>query len=273
MLADDNVFPKIIGAEQGSDPATPSAGQRKLYAKSDGWYDIDDAGAVTGPLGAGSGGGSSYPPGSADAHPSSPNDKDDEFDGTSSVVWTSTPTAPTLWDINSSRSSHAALRSNGNGNNVVGKYQAVPGAYPYTITAKVAGHTSHGASNRVGIFLGPTTPTGASPNLLLTTEVAATAHYWQRVLQSSFTGSFTSASVGLQLPVNSGSWRDFGPTYLRLIVASATSVSSALSRDGWNWVTFESALNPGFTPGVMGVFVGETGTADLTAHFDFFRVS
>jgi hypothetical protein len=53
--ASDNVFPKLIGAVQGSNPTTPAAGQRKLYAKADGWYDIDAAGTVTGPLGAGGG--------------------------------------------------------------------------------------------------------------------------------------------------------------------------------------------------------------------------
>lgn len=53
--ASDNRFPKIIGVEQGADPATPAAGTRKLYAKADGWYDEDDTGAVTGPLGAGAG--------------------------------------------------------------------------------------------------------------------------------------------------------------------------------------------------------------------------
>jgi hypothetical protein len=57
-IGSDNVFPKIIGAEQGSDPATPAAGQRKLYAKAGGWYDIDDTGAVVGPFGTGSGGAS-----------------------------------------------------------------------------------------------------------------------------------------------------------------------------------------------------------------------
>lgn len=48
--ASDNRFPKIIGVEQGSNPSTPSAGDRKLFAKSDGWYEIDDAGVVTGPF-------------------------------------------------------------------------------------------------------------------------------------------------------------------------------------------------------------------------------
>jgi hypothetical protein len=275
VKAEDNAFPYITGEEQGSDPAPPAAGKRLIYPKAGGWYDIDDTGAVVGPFGTGGGGGggSAYPPGSPDAPPTSPNAKDDEFDGTSSVTWTSTPTAPTSWVINTTRASHAVLRSNGNGNNVVGKYQTVPGSYPYTITVKVTGHNSHGASNRVGIFLGPASPTGASANILLATEVAATSHYWQRVLQSSFTGSFTSSAIGLQIPVTSGGFRDFGAFYFRFKVNSATSVDSSLSRDGWNFVTFESAFNPGFTPGVMGVFTGETGTADLTAHFDFFRVT
>jgi hypothetical protein len=211
--------------------------------------------------------------GSADVPPASPNAKDDEFDGTSSVTWTSTPTAPTSFDINTTRPSHAVMRSSGNGNNIVGKYQAVPGAYPYTITAKLAGQNARGASNRAGIFIAPASPTGASAVMMATTEVGATDAYWQRVLNSAFTGTFSSSNVGFRLPVTSGSWRDFGPIYFRIKVNSATSVDTSLSRDGWNFVTFESAFNPGFTPGVMGIFVAEVGTADLTAHFDFFRVT
>src|SRR5687768_16234214 len=38
--------------EQGSDPATPASTDWRLYFKSGGMYHIDDAGAVTGPLGA-----------------------------------------------------------------------------------------------------------------------------------------------------------------------------------------------------------------------------
>lgn len=36
--------------EQGSDPSTPSSGTRGIYPKADGWYDIDDAGTVSGPF-------------------------------------------------------------------------------------------------------------------------------------------------------------------------------------------------------------------------------
>lgn len=56
--ASDNPFPSILGVEQGSNPSTPAAGRRRLFPKADGWYDIDDAGAVTGPLGTGGVGGS-----------------------------------------------------------------------------------------------------------------------------------------------------------------------------------------------------------------------
>jgi len=47
----ENEFPKVIAVEQGSTPATPAAGRRKIYPKADGWYDLDDAGVETGPLG------------------------------------------------------------------------------------------------------------------------------------------------------------------------------------------------------------------------------
>lgn len=45
--ASDNVFPKVIMSE-GASPATPSSGQVKVYAKSDGLvYSKDDAGVET----------------------------------------------------------------------------------------------------------------------------------------------------------------------------------------------------------------------------------
>ena len=57
--ASDNVFPKLILSE-GAAPATPSANQVKLYAKSDGLlYSKDDAGTETLVSGGAGGGGSS----------------------------------------------------------------------------------------------------------------------------------------------------------------------------------------------------------------------
>lgn len=50
MKAENNPFPSVLFDEQGSDPATPDTGSWRVYAKSDGLYIIDDAGAVTGPF-------------------------------------------------------------------------------------------------------------------------------------------------------------------------------------------------------------------------------
>lgn len=47
----------ILVTELASDPSTPATGKWKVYAKAGGLYYVDDAGAVTGPLGSGGGGG------------------------------------------------------------------------------------------------------------------------------------------------------------------------------------------------------------------------
>ena len=51
----DNEFPKVLLDEQAGDPAAPSTGLWRVYAKADGLYVIDDVGAVLGPLGQGDG--------------------------------------------------------------------------------------------------------------------------------------------------------------------------------------------------------------------------
>lgn len=52
VLADD----KTINMDEQATPANPAGGRRKIYPKADGWYDLDSAGAETGPFGAGGGG-------------------------------------------------------------------------------------------------------------------------------------------------------------------------------------------------------------------------
>jgi hypothetical protein len=54
--ASNNEFPSVLFEEQAGDPTTPASGFWRAYFKSDGIYVIDDAGAVTGPFGAGGGG-------------------------------------------------------------------------------------------------------------------------------------------------------------------------------------------------------------------------
>jgi hypothetical protein len=59
-----------------------------------------------------------------------------------------------------------------------------------------------------------------------------------------------------------------------MVVTSATNVSCYGSADGRAWFAIETGLNPGFTPGVMGVCANEEGTAGpVEAYFDFFRVT
>lgn len=54
--ASDNPFPSLLLVEQGSAPATPAAGQARLYRGADGLlYVVDDAGTVTA-VGGGGGG-------------------------------------------------------------------------------------------------------------------------------------------------------------------------------------------------------------------------
>jgi hypothetical protein len=42
----NNLQKSIEGAEQGATPITPIAGRRKLYARNDGWYQVNSAGSA-----------------------------------------------------------------------------------------------------------------------------------------------------------------------------------------------------------------------------------
>lgn len=52
-----NKFDNLTATERGSAPTTPATSDWKLYFKSDGLYVVDDAGTETGPLGTGTGSG------------------------------------------------------------------------------------------------------------------------------------------------------------------------------------------------------------------------
>lgn len=209
--------------------------------------------------------GASYQPGSADAKPVSPNVKDDEFDGTSSATWSSTPTAPNAWDINTSRADHAYLKSTG-GAVYTGKTQAVPAAYPYTITTKCSS-TGRTNNHRVGgIILGPSSPSGSSAIWYVGGVYATGIRYYERIL-GTFAGGYTSDS-GAKVQNH---WDAF---YIKVTVNSATSISSWISTDGFAWIPMETAVNPGFTPAVMGVASNDdTGGGGVEAFFDFFRIT
>jgi hypothetical protein len=212
-----------------------------------------------------SGGGSAYPLGSADQPPTSPNAKDDEFDGTSSVTWSNTPTPPTSWDINTTRPGHAYLKPPA-GTTYSGKVQAVPGAYPFTITAKFIS-TGRAANNRRGgIILAPAVPTGTS-------NIWYVGGNYSSGLGGAITGRLKATYAGTYIsdpgvfPFD-GWW---GPYYVKVKVNSATSIDSWISLDGYAWVPVEAGANPGFTPDTMGIAATSDGaTPELFC--DFFRI-
>lgn len=216
----------------------------------------------------------------ADFPPSSANAKDDEFDGTTSVTWTATPTAPTTWNV---AGGHAYIRSNGNGTPfpLVGRYQSIPGAYPFTIETKVSSANLHTTSAFVGLLISTASPTASSASMTLSTGVAASAGatgvFTQRIKWTAFTGSsFSSAATENAYSPTVGSTKlqpPAVPRYLRMIGTSASSWACYTSMDGSNWRTLETGVNPGFTPGVMGIIVCENGQTDLEATFEYFRVS
>lgn len=206
----------------------------------------------------------------ADYLPASPSAYDDEFDGSSGVSWTTTPTAPNAYDVNSTAPGCAYVRASGSSAAMVGKYQAIPGSYPFTITARVSSTARANYHRGGGIFIAPATPTGSS-NLLYLGHLFHTTYGTRNVQRTiqSFAGSAVS-NTGQTLLANN-CW---GPLYLRLVANSATSVTSQASLDGKAWFTVESAANPGFTPGVMGFSCNEEGSAvGVEAFFDFFRVT
>lgn len=201
-----------------------------------------------------------------DIPPASANAKDDEFDGSSSASWTNTPTAPTDWLI---ANNALNIRSNGNGTAFVGKYQSVP-SMPFTVECKmrIANMRSTGSSV-AGLILLPASPTGSSACCTLHVVAPVTTSTTQRNKWSAVNGgAFVSAATEAAL-TNTPAF----PRYLRWIVTSATSLASYVSMDGVRWRTTETGFNPSFTPGVVGLFVSENGTADFDASFEYFRVS
>lgn len=200
-------------------------------------------------------------------NPRTPGSKDDEFDGLSSVSWSNGPTAPTTWDINTTAKGFGYLRANGSGTNFVSVIQAVPGSYPFTITAKVNSTRRGNTHLGLGLVMGPASPTTSS-KILYFGPTWQSSHISQRLIYNTWAAtSFVGAATANVLD------RWGGPAYLRFVVTSATNLAVYASMDGVLWTVVETGLNPGFTPGVMGLGLCENGTADLEGVAEFFRVT
>lgn len=197
--------------------------------------------------------------------PASPNAKDDEFDGSSSVTWTDTPTAPATKLINDADAPGCAiLVSTASTPAIQGIHQPVPGSYPYTMTTRVADHNGFQDYALSGLFIAPASPTGSSAVMLWcwNHNSATRIDRWTGTLA----GSFSSESMRQT--------RRDAPMFFRMVVNSATSVDLLYSSNGRVWGTHVAAHNPGFTPGVMGIATSSGSNAITNpAMFDFFRVT
>jgi hypothetical protein len=196
--------------------------------------------------------------------PGSPNAKDDEFDGTSSVTWTDTPTPATAVSLNGTAPGGLYIATASLGSAVVGRLQAVPGAYPYTITTRVSWSIVRQDFQATGLVLAPSSPTGTSSCYRLGPKFNGVARLV--ATKSTLAGTFASETtfnlglVGV-------------PLWVRMTVTSASSVTSKVSKDGVVWKTMYTE-DPGITPAWMGLYVAdESANNGNESVFDFFRVT
>lgn len=272
--ASDNVFPKVIVSE-GSAPAAAASGQQKLFIDSADHKlkRINSGGTVTTVEGGSGSGTYVYPPGSFDKPPASPNAKDDEYDGTSTVTWTATPTAANAKDRNSTRADHLYIKAaSGNASHLVGEYQAIPGSFPFTVTSKVVSTTGRQAFHRAGgLYFAPASPTTSSAVVYFGSVYNSSAPAGMEIVRITYTNDSTFGSQSTFVGQRAGlPMREY---YLKAVFTSATAASLYYSSDGYAWILAE-AYTFGFTVANMGVAQAEeTANTGVEAFYGFFRVS
>lgn len=166
---------------------------------------------------------------------------DDEFDASLSG-WTTLGT-PTTLDADTTVPGHLYIQPVvATGDNAQGVYKTPPAA-PFTVTAKLSDALFLSNFNRAGLFIGPATPgamrsvlAGYSGGDLLVGKGEAASP--TGALTFSLTEPFT---LGL-------------PLYLRITVNSATDVDYLFSYGGKVWHELQTADDPGFTIGSVGLW-------------------
>lgn len=124
---------------------------------------------------------------------------------------------------------------------------------PFTVTAKIASMAVYPSttnnSQQFGICISDSSPD--------TTNVA----YMQWTTNGDGTSNCSMQGVvgGTTTMTGTPGYGIARPVYLKIVVASATSVTMSFSFDGLLYTTVRSNQNPGWTPATFG-FVGFTGT-------------
>lgn len=271
-----------VDIPEAAAPGTPSSGNVRLYAKTDGnLYQKDDAGTETGLAGGGGGAPTSakYVTTATDgtlsaevvipgfgSHPDIrvAGTNDDEFDTTDTTDpmtgWTTLGT-PTTHDMNSTALSHYYVKQNATASTSwVGIYKANP-SIPFTVTAKLASSFARANYSSAGLFVGQATP----GNMLVllrghntTPGIIADELFTNPTTFSTQYTSFTGYALG--------------PVWLRIVVTASTNIACYYSLDGLLFTTLETGRNPGFTVGSVGLACKtENATYAQEAMFDWIR--
>jgi len=199
--------------------------------------------------------------GSADAVPASPSAYDEEFDGDLSA-WT-TLGSPATSNATDAKSHYHLAVPNGQWR-IDGIYKAAPST-PFTVTAKITDYLHSGNYQHPGIMLGEASP----GKIFLFGPISHTGHsFWTCYSSCTWNSRTSRATVHAEYD---GPYRK---PYLRLIVASSTSITTQFSEDGLVWVTAQTAVSPSpaFTIGSVGlVATSNDTTINHESFFDWIR--
>jgi hypothetical protein len=208
------------------------------------------------------GGGSGYQPGSPDAPPGAPSAYDDEF--TSLIGWT---TLGVLDILNvTDAASHVHLRNNSSTGIVIdgGIHKASP-PVPFTVDIKLFDFLHYQNFNAAGLYIA-----NAGATAFWTVFLPFTPSFSGQptVDIATWSSRTTRTSVSETTAGNAFDW----PQYMRLVVASNTSVTPYLSWKGRSWHAPFAAQNPGITIGQVGIYVqGNQAGVPSEAWVDFMR--
>ena len=291
---DSRITGAVQAANDGTDFANASttinnllpsqAGASGKYLSSNGtiasWQAVS-AGAA-GPVGTGLAGNTiiSSLGGSSDIDNAGANG--DEFVQDTSGVpagWTAIASGtPNTIDTNTNYSQLHMIANGGGGgpNEMKGIYKAIPG-FPFTVTAKITDWSPWlgygGTFNQIaaGLFVGEAGSTGKL--LTLGGNNANSAYFYDLFVR--LWASRTNATANLYEAAYPNASRP--PIYLRMVVASTTSVKMYVSYSGYSWNQVPisgvyTAYNPSFTIAIVGLYVdGSDGTPAAEAFFDWIR--
>jgi hypothetical protein len=199
--------------------------------------------------------------GSADCLPTSPSAYDDEFEGSSlDGDWT-TIGSPTITVANSLVRLYSASTGTFQ---LHGILRSAPST-PFTVTMKLVDQLTGASYRSTHLMVGE-----ASPGKYMGHQYGSTSTYgpgdsnvgygiWSSRTARSSWGGDVAWGVGL-------------PCYLRLVVASSTSVTTQFSLGGKVFRTINTAVNPGFTVGSVAIMIsGQDNSVQAEAYVDWVR--